>query len=61
MAEITRPNFICFTTEMKEKDGEGRMSLIARVEEMDLTNEEIIAVKTIQEQAATELRKLLMQ
>lgn len=55
----TKPTFICFTTEMKKTDGEGSMSIIARIEDLDMTDEQIMAVKAIQERAASEVKEML--
>lgn len=56
---VSKPSLICFTTEMKEKCGEGRASMIARLEDLELDNQQLLAVREIQEEAAAKLRNLL--
>lgn len=55
-----RPSFVCFTTEMKNENKEGHVGVIVRVEDMHLTDDQVIAIKAIQEKAAEETYKLLL-
>ena len=55
-----RPSFVCFTTEMKNESGEGHVGVTVRIEDMHLTDEQVIAIKEIQESAAEKVYKLLL-
>lgn len=55
----TNPSFICFTTDMKQEEGEGHVVVIARIEDMELENETIMSIREIQKEAAEKIHRLL--
>ena len=59
MAKCSKPSFIFFATDLKERNGEGSMHISIRIEDMQPTNEQLVAAKEIGDRAAEELAKLL--
>lgn len=58
MNTVSNVSFICFNAEIKDANG-GKATVIVRIEEMDLTNEQLVFAREILSGAAEKLRAQL--